>query len=201
MKPVVLGGVVVLSLSGLMLAQGRGRGRGDAELETPVAMTKAPEIPFDSVPDFLKLPDGINFGEVPGVAVDSKGRVFVFSRSSSAYGPGVRHDRRATARVRPEGRVHPRDRQAALRLGIRALRPHRQGRQHLGDRQGLGHGDQFQPGGPRPLGVRTAAGVGRRRRALGACRTRRCRRSTAGSASRPTSRGTRRATSTSPTAT
>src|ERR1700689_3380003 len=46
-----------------------------------------PEIPFDSVADFLKLPPGMNFGEVPGVAVNSKGHVFVFSRSNSATGP------------------------------------------------------------------------------------------------------------------
>lgn len=49
--------------------------------------TSVPEIAFDSVPDFLKLPNGVNFGEVPGVAVDSKGRIYVFSRSGSASGP------------------------------------------------------------------------------------------------------------------
>jgi 6-bladed beta-propeller protein len=75
MKRLVYGGVVVLSLSGLLWAQ------------TPVRMTDAPAIPFDSVPDFLKLPDGMNFGEVPGVAVNSKGHIFVFTRSNSAYGP------------------------------------------------------------------------------------------------------------------
>jgi hypothetical protein len=46
-----------------------------------------PQIPFDSVADFPKLPDGMNFGEVPGVAVNSKGHVFVFTRSNSAGGP------------------------------------------------------------------------------------------------------------------
>jgi hypothetical protein len=46
-----------------------------------------PEISFDSVPEFLKLPPGMNFGEVPGVAVNSKGHVFVFTRSNSAGGP------------------------------------------------------------------------------------------------------------------
>ncbi|MEQ1884285.1 MAG: peptidyl-alpha-hydroxyglycine alpha-amidating lyase family protein [Bryobacteraceae bacterium] len=46
-----------------------------------------PEIAFDSVPDFLKLPPGVNFGEVPGVATNSKGNVFVFTRSNSATGP------------------------------------------------------------------------------------------------------------------
>src|ERR1700719_92367 len=46
-----------------------------------------PEIPFDSIPEFLKLPPGVNFGEVPGVAVNSKGHIFVFTRSNSASGP------------------------------------------------------------------------------------------------------------------
>jgi streptogramin lyase len=51
------------------------------------AQQSVPEIAFDSVPDFLKLPEGMNFGEVPGVAVDSKGHVFVFTRSNSAGAP------------------------------------------------------------------------------------------------------------------
>ena len=51
------------------------------------AQQNVPEIAFDSVPDFLKLPAGMNFGEVPGVAVNSKGHVFVFTRSNSASGP------------------------------------------------------------------------------------------------------------------
>ena len=54
------------------------------------AQQSVPEIPFDSVPDFLKLPPGMNFGEVPGVAVNSKGHVFVFTRSNSAERPGLR---------------------------------------------------------------------------------------------------------------
>src|ERR1700734_804839 len=52
-----------------------------------LAQQSVPQIPFDSVPDFPKLPDGMNFGEVPGVAVNSKGHVFVFTRSNSAAGP------------------------------------------------------------------------------------------------------------------
>src|SRR5499426_3127967 len=46
-----------------------------------------PDLPFESVPDFLALPAGFNFGEVAGVAVNSKGHVFVFTRSNSAGGP------------------------------------------------------------------------------------------------------------------
>ena len=52
-----------------------------------LAQPTVPQIVFDSIPDFLKLPEGMNFGEVPGVAVNSKGHVFVFTRSNSATGP------------------------------------------------------------------------------------------------------------------
>jgi DNA-binding beta-propeller fold protein YncE len=54
-----------------------------------MAQQAVPEIPFESVPDPLKLPPGMNFGEATGVAVNSKGHVFVFSRgntSGPAYG-------------------------------------------------------------------------------------------------------------------
>jgi 6-bladed beta-propeller len=40
-----------------------------------------PEIPYDSVPDFLKLPPGLYLGEGIGVATNSKGHVFVYTRS------------------------------------------------------------------------------------------------------------------------
>ena len=52
-----------------------------------LAQQSAPDIPFESVPDFLQLPEGMNFGEVPGVAVNAQGHVFVFTRSNSAGGP------------------------------------------------------------------------------------------------------------------
>src|SRR5471032_2176963 len=56
----------------------------------PMAMGQTvPEIPFDSVPNFLKLPPNLYLGEVAGVAVNSKGHLFVFSRGNStgpAYG-------------------------------------------------------------------------------------------------------------------
>ena len=53
----------------------------------PVAQQTVPEIQFQSVPDFLSLPPDLHFGEVAGVAVNSKGHVFVFTRSNSAGGP------------------------------------------------------------------------------------------------------------------
>ena len=45
--------------------------------------SRAPEIAFDGDPDFLKLPDNLYFGEVAGVAVNSQGHVFVFSRGGT----------------------------------------------------------------------------------------------------------------------
>jgi DNA-binding beta-propeller fold protein YncE len=48
-----------------------------------------PEIRYRSVPDFLKLPTDLYLGEVAGVAVNSKGHIFVFSRGNTtgpAYG-------------------------------------------------------------------------------------------------------------------
>ena len=53
------------------------------------AQTAVPQIPFDSVPDAIKLPKDLYLGEASGVAVNSKGHVFVFSRGSTsgpAYG-------------------------------------------------------------------------------------------------------------------
>src|ERR1700683_4725554 len=56
----------------------------------PLGFAQQPkEIPFDSVPNFLKLPPNLYLGEASGVAVNSKGNLFVFSRGNStgpAYG-------------------------------------------------------------------------------------------------------------------
>ena len=48
-----------------------------------LAQEAAPEIPFDSVPNLLKLPPNLYLGEASGVAVNSKGHIFVFSRGNS----------------------------------------------------------------------------------------------------------------------
>jgi len=46
-----------------------------------------PSIPFESVSNLLKLPPDMHLGEAAGVAVNSKGHVFVFSRGGSSVGP------------------------------------------------------------------------------------------------------------------
>jgi DNA-binding beta-propeller fold protein YncE len=54
-----------------------------------LAQQQPPEIRFQSVPDFLKLPPDLYLGEATGVALNSKGHVIVFSRGSTtgpAYG-------------------------------------------------------------------------------------------------------------------
>src|ERR1700756_4407789 len=48
-----------------------------------MAQQAAPEIPFDSVPNFLKLPPNLYLGEASGVAVNSKKHIFVFSRGNT----------------------------------------------------------------------------------------------------------------------
>jgi DNA-binding beta-propeller fold protein YncE len=55
----------------------------------PLPAQSIPEIPFDSVANFLKLPENMYLGEASGVAVNSKNHIFVFSRGNStgpAYG-------------------------------------------------------------------------------------------------------------------
>src|SRR6202161_2036300 len=46
------------------------------------AQDAVPEIAFDSVPNVLKLPADLYLGEVSGVAVNSKGHIFVYSRGN-----------------------------------------------------------------------------------------------------------------------
>jgi len=45
------------------------------------AKATTPEIPFESVANFFKLPAGLYMGEAVGVATNSKGHVFVYVRS------------------------------------------------------------------------------------------------------------------------
>src|SRR5919106_1139878 len=55
-----------------------------ATLPTVVFAQAPQEIPFDSTADFLKLPPGRNFGEGAGVAVNSRGHVYVYTRDGDA---------------------------------------------------------------------------------------------------------------------
>ena len=48
------------------------------------AQQSVPTINFESVPNPLKLPTNMYFGEVSGVAVNSKGHVFALSRGNTS---------------------------------------------------------------------------------------------------------------------
>jgi hypothetical protein len=47
------------------------------------AQVAVPEIPFDSTPNLLKMPDNIVIGEAVGVATNSKGHIYVYTRDGS----------------------------------------------------------------------------------------------------------------------
>ncbi|MCH7816255.1 MAG: hypothetical protein IIC60_06770, partial [Proteobacteria bacterium] len=53
---------------------------GSVAAQTP----EAPRIAYESVPNFIKMPDGLYMGEAMGVATNSQGEFFVFTRSGEA---------------------------------------------------------------------------------------------------------------------
>jgi len=53
-------------------------------LASPV-FSQAPEIAYDSAPNALKMPEHIHMGEAAGVATDSKGNVFVYTRTGGTH--------------------------------------------------------------------------------------------------------------------
>src|SRR6202166_4748343 len=70
-------GVLLVFLGGMAQAQQNAP-------QPAKAFATAPEISYDSVPNFLKLPPGLYLGEGIGVATNSKGHVFVYTRSGEA---------------------------------------------------------------------------------------------------------------------
>src|SRR5215471_20021844 len=50
-------------------------------LATKAKVQNVPEIPFESAPNFLKMPPNLYLGEGIGIATNSKGHVFVYTRS------------------------------------------------------------------------------------------------------------------------
>jgi DNA-binding beta-propeller fold protein YncE len=63
--------VVILLCAAPVFAQARAKAQN------------VPEIPYESVPNFLKLPPNLYLGEAIGVATNSKGHVFVYTRSAN----------------------------------------------------------------------------------------------------------------------
>ena len=56
-----------------------------ALLLTGSLWAQIPEIPYDSAPNFLKLPEHVYLGEAAGVATNSRGNLFVYTRTGSEF--------------------------------------------------------------------------------------------------------------------
>lgn len=51
-----------------------------------LAQLSIPEIPYDSAPNLLKLPEHLYLGEAVGVATNSRGHIFVYTRTGGSFG-------------------------------------------------------------------------------------------------------------------
>src|ERR1700741_4618536 len=75
-----------------------------AQMTSPaMAQEAVPQIPYESVPNFLKFPADIHLGEGAGVAVNSKGNIFVYSRSGSSLAPAYGNAASQLLEFTPDG--------------------------------------------------------------------------------------------------
>ena len=166
------------------------RSRAAVFAQSKAKAENVPEIPYDSVPNFLKLPPNLYLGEGIGVATNSKGHVFVYTRSGDTR---LFEFDRTGAFVREIG-------QGLYGFEFaHAVRVDKDDNIWAVD-EGTNMVIKFNPEG------RVVMVLGRRPEAVEglvapAPARRRRRRSRTCSAGRPTSAGTRPATSSSPTAT
>ena len=121
-----------------------------AQQQTP------PTIAFDSVPDPLKLPDNMYFGEVSGIAVNSKGHIFVLTRGNST-GPAYAAAAAQLLEFGPDGQ-YLREIGHELYAWSFAHMVKIDRHDNLGHRQRLGHGDKIYAARARGHGVRAQAG-------------------------------------------
>jgi sugar lactone lactonase YvrE len=75
MRPRLRSAFVVLYLATLAASPAFAQAKAKAQ--------NVPEIPYESVPNLLKMPPGLYLGEAMGVATNSKGHIFVFTRSAN----------------------------------------------------------------------------------------------------------------------
>ena len=110
----------------LQLAQSPPDGLTPAQLAARAKAANVPEIPFDSAPNFLKLPPNLYLGEGIGVATNSKGHIFVYTRSQATR----------LFEFDPKGELRARNRRGAVRVRVRPRGPRRSPGQYLGRRRG-----------------------------------------------------------------
>src|SRR5271170_192929 len=75
--------MVAVFATGLAFAQGS-QPAGELTRAQERAKAKAqnvPDIPYEAVPGFIKMPPNLYLGEGIGVATNSKGHVFIYTRS------------------------------------------------------------------------------------------------------------------------
>ena len=70
--------------SGVVLELLFSAGPALAQPEPAKARATTPEIPYDSVANFFKMPPGLYMGEGIAVATNSKGHVYTFMRSGDS---------------------------------------------------------------------------------------------------------------------
>ena len=85
-------------VSSFELAQATG-----APAPAPPPGTPARAIPFESVSNFIKMPENMYLGEVSGIAANSKGHVFVFTRGNTS-GPAYAASAAQLLEFDPDGR-------------------------------------------------------------------------------------------------
>ena len=112
------------------------------------AFATAPDIPYESVPNFLKLPPNLYLGEGIGVARNSKGHIFIFTRSGDTR--LFQFDQNGTF-VREIG-------QGLYGFEMAHACPRRRAGQHLDGRRRHQHGRQVQSGRTRADDHGPAAG-------------------------------------------
>ena len=103
------------------------------------AQPSVPEIPYDSAPNLLKMPEHIHMGEAVGVATTSKGNILVYTRTGSTNATlgGSRAFTHGGARLfefRPKWNVCSRDWSGLIRVPVRACGAGRSTGQYLGYR-------------------------------------------------------------------
>ena len=104
----------------------------------PKALDTAPDIPFEVVPNFMKLPPNVYMGEGIGVATNSKGHIFVNTCAQQTR--NFEFDQNGNY-VREIGKD-------LLRPRVLSWHSRRCSGQHLGDRRGRQLDHQVQPRGP-----------------------------------------------------
>ena len=76
MRRTLIATLAALLLAGLV-------GSVSAQQPFQAAQLTFAEIPYDSVPNLLKLPANLHLGEVAGVATNSRGQIFVYTRTGT----------------------------------------------------------------------------------------------------------------------